>query len=616
VTFGPITKPARSRKIVTYDLEWVPGDYSVEKGDPPGWVSMALRLVGVYEPRRGYRHYTSVKDFLNGEMNAENDGAWFYAHFGGMADIQYIFDYLVKNQKPEITVSASFSGASAIVVKVQKGGRTWWFVDSFWLIRDKLRNIAKWVGLEKLGADGDRSTFFGSMIELREYNERDCVILYQAIRVFEEYLLSIGGQLERTVASCAMGLFRRRYLRREIRTNPEVNVAARKAYIASRVEVFARECQEANYYDVNSSFPYAMTFSAPGDFTRRTERLPDPDRALYLAELSVSVPHQEIPPLPYRSPRGRIYFPTGEWRAWFCETDVATLLEHGGRVEAVHEVMLFDPFDDLAGYANDLYEKRRKATTVAEKQVMKLLLNSCYGKFGERPEKDQCLINPERTTCNHTPPHPENECMTMIRPGVWLCQEIEEPPHAHVPIAVHITSIARRVLTTHLRRSAEQGEPVYYCDTDGFATTGTHPTSDALGALKLEKRVHEGQFVAPKLYKMKVTMEGETEARWMVKSKGFSRLSPTEFEGLVTARDMRRSGPGEGVSYDDFAADLETKEIAIHRMARLKENLLAGDTTPREISVTKRLRGVLRDKRKHYADGSSRAWSVAEVCDD
>jgi hypothetical protein len=206
--------------------------------------------------------------------------------------------------------------------------------------------------------------------------------------------------------------------------------------------------------------------------------------------------------------------------------------------------------------------------------------------------------------------------MSMIRPGVWLTTEVEEPAHAHVPISVRITAIARQVLTRYLRQSADRGHPVYYCDTDGFATTDTHPTSDALGALKLEKRVHRGMFVAPKLYKMRVTMEGETEPRWMVKSKGFSRLSPEQFDGLVEARDLRKAGPGEGVDYADFAAELENKEIMIQRMARIKENLAFGDTTPREFRFPKRLRGVMRDKRKHYPDGSSRAWSVAEVCDD
>jgi hypothetical protein len=611
MTFGPIMKPASRRKIIAYDLEWVPGDYAPAKGDPPGFTSMALRLAGAYDARRGYRSYTSIKDFLNGELTADTDGHWFYAHLGGLADIQYIFDYLVKNQRPEIRVSASFSGASAIVVQIQKGKRSWWFVDSFWLIRDKLRNIARWVGLEKLGADGDRTTFFAALPELREYNERDCLILFEAVRTFEEYLLSIGGQLERTVASCAMGLFRRRYLKREIRTNDDVNKAARAAYVASRVEVFAKECGEANYYDVNSSFPYAMTFQAPGDFLGRSRHLPDPDRALYLCELTVTVPMQEIPPLPYRSPSGRIYFPAGSWRAWFCESDVEALLEHGGVIEEVHDVLLFEPFTDLTDYATDLYEKRRTSATVAEKQVYKILLNSLYGKFAERPEKDKCLINPEATGCPHEPRHEGDSCMAMVRPGVWLCEHSEEPAHAHVPISVRITSKARLVLTRELRASADAGHPVFYCDTDGFATTATRPTSDALGALKLEKIVHRGTFAAPKLYKLLVSEPGG-EPKWMVRSKGFSRLTPEQFDGLVSDRDRRLRGE----SYADFAEDLETKEVAIFRMARIKENLAYGDTAPREIHVTKKLRGELRDKRKHFADGTSRPWFVAEVRDD
>lgn len=594
MSFGPITRPSRRRKIVTYDLEWVPGDYSpVKHGDPEGWEPMALRLLGVYDARRGYRAYTNVRDFFNAELTSENDGAWFYAHLGGLADIQYLFDFLVRNQRPQIRVSAAFAGSSVIVMRIQRGGRSWYFVDSFRLLPTKLREIAKWVDMAKGGADGDRSTFFAPIKELREYNELDCLILHRAVSMFEAYLLSVGGQLEKTVAASALSLFRRSYQKREIRTVPNVNVIARQAYIASRVEVFAYECQQANYYDINSSFPHAMTFDAPGNFLRRVTRLPDPDRALYLAELTVTVPDCEIPPLPYRGGAGRIFFPVGTWRAWFCEADVSFVLECGGTIEAVHDVLTFEPFHDLSDYSRDLYERRRTSQTPAEKQVWKFLLNSIYGKFGEREEKEKLLINPITTSCSHTPRCPDDGCMRMVRPGVWLMTETADVAHAHVPIAARITAVARTSLGRYLR----QCERVYYCDTDGFVTTSEFPIGDELGALKLEKLVVQGRFVAPKLYKYQAP-----GGDWTVKSKGFSRLTSGEFDRLT--------------GYTESAERVEREEVAIMRMARIRENLAYGDTTPREKSIAKGIRDGLRPKRRHYADGTSRPWTVAELNHD
>jgi len=223
----------------------------------------------VYDLKGGYRWYKTVESFLNNELTSKNRGRWFYAHAGGMADMLFILQYLV--DKPQYTIEASFSSSSAIIVHVKRGKNVWHFVDSLWLLKGSLAQIAEIIGMEKGEVDFDNAT----VAELIPYNEQDCKILWHAISMFENTMLNLGGQLQMTLASTAMWLFRRQHLKESILTSDWLNTRAKESYVASRVEPYRRECKNGFYFDINSSFPYAMTFPAPGNLIRTSNRLDD-----------------------------------------------------------------------------------------------------------------------------------------------------------------------------------------------------------------------------------------------------------------------------------------------------------------------------------------------------
>lgn len=567
MTLKPERRPARTRRMAVYDLEWVPGENT-----RPGWEPMALRLVGVYDGVR-YRSYTSIEEFLNNELTAKTSGAWMFAHYGGMADIQYVLEYIIKHGR-SYTVEAAFSGSAAIIVTIRRGKLVWTFCDSFWLIRESLRKIGQWTGLAKGGSESSLDMFYATIPELRDYNEQDCRILHRALVILENVVLDLGGELQKTIASTAMNLFRRRYLRQEIATSEAVNETARQAYVASRVEPFAKTCGFANAYDINSAFPHAMLSAAPGNLIERTKRLPD--RGTYLAHALVHVPDMYVPPLPYRAASGRVFFPTGTWDAWLMSEDVKFLLECGGRILRVYEVLTFEPFTALADYAQDLYERRRRAKDQALTVIYKYLLNSLYGKTAESSLKTSMLVNPASTTPK------EGEKLVMYRPGVYMWTRNIEVPHAHVPIAAHITAYARANLGRHMRQCSE----IYYVDTDAFSSPDVRETSDQLGGLKLEKRMSEGHFAGPKLYAWKDADSGN----WTVKAKGFRRLTIDEYLRLTS-----ESKP----------------KLPAHRMHRFKELLRRPELKPSESDVMKGVNNVFP---KRCVDGAnSRAWRVDEL---
>ncbi len=567
-----IDSPRRMRRFITYDMEWVPG-------------TLKVRIIGVFDGVE-YRRYYTVQAFLDGELTHKNRGKWFYAHAGGLADVQFVIRCLRDDER--YSAEASFSGSSAFIVTVRRGHNVWKIVDSYWLLRDKLANVAKWIGMEKGGpakfakADDEAIKEWYATIPIKElmiYNEQDCVILWNAIRQFEDRLLSYGGELMATLASCAMRLFRRRYLKSRIETDDMINDAAREAYFASRVEVYERRWlpRGLRYNDVNSSFPYAMTFPLPGELIAIGNRLPDDFDRPYIALVDVNVRECYLTSTPVRL-KERVFFPVGRFTARLSDIDIQELLNDGGYVEKVYEVFLFEPFHDLGPYARDLYRRRQKTKDVLERQVFKLLLNSLYGKFAETTEKLKAHINPRWETLQRL------SFENQIMPGVFLEQAIVKVRHSHVPLAVHITAIARRTLTRYLRQAGEG--KFFYCDTDGFATTHRFKTGKGLGELKLETITRKRSiFVLPKLYRIDDK----------VKAKGFS-----------LGRDKKKA-------IERFEQLLEGKEIEVERMIRLRENMRAGLLDPRETIIHKRLSQKAIPKRFTYPDGKTRPWTIEEL---
>jgi hypothetical protein len=598
----PHNKEAIRRKIITWDLEWCPHD-DAERAGKAGLLPGELRLAGVFDGS-GYRFYTTVAEFLDCELIRENNGAWFYAHYSGMSDMQYVFQYLLENEH-NLTVDACMIGSSAALVTIKRGRYRFHFVDSFHLLRIPLNDIASWFGLSKSNQELEdpKDMFYRPIGELASYNEQDCRILYKALTFFEDMVIDLGGQLQKTIASTALQLFRMAYLDAEIATSGPVNELARGAYVASRVEVFKKIVPEAEYYDINSCFPYAMTFSQPGPYECTVYGIPD--KGHILADVTVDVPDCYIPPLPYRKGKGeRIFHPVGTWRTWLTRPDIELLYEGGGRIETTHEVLLFGETNAFADYARDIYDRRKNSDDEGERAVLKFLLNSLYGKLAESSIKSRIILNPEPSFFELPMSENGKPGRRLLAPGIWELIEDVYIPHAHVPIAANITAISRGLLTRYLWKAPE----VYYCDTDSIVTTpGTVlPTGKNLGELKHEGTMYDAVFHRPKLYAYwtdcgKCRGAGckhcEQGRKPVVKAKGFGKLADT---------DAR-------MNIESFDRVINGNDVSVNQFLRLKSLIRSGQYTPREIQFEKGLRTSAIEKRVFSEDGQSRPWNVDEL---
>lgn len=601
---APIRKLRKRRDYMTFDLEWVPAEPIPHPKTDKSWgrvfsEPLQLRVAGVYDGKE-FRYYLSIDEFLERELVEENKGKWIYAHAGGLADSEFVLDRIIAaiDENPKMAqyrVNACFSGSSAIIIKVKKGKHTFTFVDSFWLLRASLAKIGKALGMDKLAEEErqtaeERRKWYAEVAfeKLLPYNEQDCRILYEAIRRFEDQVLALGGELKSTIASTGMTLFRRRFLKRTIQTSAEINAIGEEAYYASRVEVFGTSGTDFSIFDINSSFPFAMTFPCPGSFLgfRKTVR---PSAEIFFVDCEFEVPEMFFPPIPFRSGH-RLFFPTGRWRAWLTGIDFQLIEQIGGTVHKVHKVAEFEAIDDLRDYAETLYNARINSEAAYEIVVYKFLLNACYGKFAEGEEKEGIVINPKKI---------DRKRMQMVMPGVWAETKESNVVHRHVPIAAWITAIARRTLWGYLMESERLGSPSLYCDTDSIATAAQISCGEKLGQMKEETVLYEGEYAAPKVYRgrgKQLQRDGNWKEIYLNKAKGFS----LDKDPAVAAKQL--------------ADIIEGKEIVVQRMARIKELFNEGETRPRETLVRKRLRiGETVTKRYHYDDGTTRPWTLDEL---
>jgi hypothetical protein len=596
------------RLFSVYDFEWAPPPLvkATPESKPSGnFLESNMRLCGVYDGRR-YISYRSIAEFIDGQLTPSNHGRWFFAHFGGLSDFQFILEKIREN--PRYSVELIFSGSSVIIAKVRdKHSRHFWsFLDSGWLFKVPLSEIGKWIGIQKTGpeegmTEDQKIEWFRSvpLDELEEYNEVDCRILWHAIAQFELELLGLGGELRMTAASCSLDLFLRKYLKREILVNDVVNRWARQAYIASRVEIISKHAKAFDYYDINSSFPYSGTFPLPGNVIRMTSN--KPDHGIYLTEAEIQVPESMIPPLPYRH-SSKIYFPVGKWRSYFFNIDLEYLEECGGKILNTWDSVIFEPFDDCAEFFETIYKLRGEAQGF-RKEVFKIVANSLYGKFAENPEKQTVYVNPSLETmerldlvsCRGDPPVGRAK---MWSPGVFVETKRRPIDHSHVSISAAITAYSRKWLTQYMREANE----VYYCDTDGLAVDPdtVFPVGKKLGDLKLETQVRDNpendspEFVRPKVYRYT-----DTEGKTHCKAKGFSLRT--------------KKGIAGDIAIKQFQELMDGRDLSIRRMHRIKENLANGIVQPWESLVSKRLSPNEQPKRYFFRDGTSRPYTIKEI---
>lgn len=388
-----------------------------------------------------------------------------------------------------------------IIITYRKGDRTITMLDTLNWWRAPLSDIGKSVGLPKLPFPGKGAT----QEEWETYGRRDVEIIHRAVLEWWEFLKSndLGG-FAPTLASQALRSYRHRFMSERILIddNPKALTLARGSMHGGRVECgrLGRVAGPIWQLDVNSMYPFVMRdhlyparlrFYESFTCTRDLREWIKTDSVVADVDLETDVPA-------YAHYDGeRLIFPVGRFRERLTTPDVAFALAHG-HVRKVHAVAVYERADLFSSFVDYMYRERLRRADGGDALgawLFKILLNSLYGKFGQRGEVWE-----------------EVERVVDLGLRVWMELDYDlgeivsyrqfgglvqrqatqtEAANSHPAIASHVTAFARRHLWGLMERAGHS--EVVYCDTDSVWVTerGFERLSDLihpfnLGALKVE----------------------------------------------------------------------------------------------------------------------------------
>jgi len=421
--------------------------------------------------------------------------------------------------------------------------------------------------------------------EMRAYNMQDARISRDALRFLFDGFKGVGGVPRCTLASTSMATFRASYLDGEYWTPSAEDAREQfKAYYGGRCEAFARgRIENARLYDVNSLYPYVMqNFSFPHPNYTRIRWNDAGVIAQYpgVSFVKMSVPKSLYPLLPF--PSDKLYFPAGIIEGCYTHVEIKEAIARGASLlhigKSIYSKEECRPFD---AYIKKMFSLRREYQEQgdARELIAKLLMNSLYGKFGQKFDGRENLV-----PCSSVSFQQLESFSFVERVGDFFrIKQDCRPACFCLPLwASYITAYARIELQKHI----EMGNALY-CDTDSVVTFRRLPSSSALGKLKEECRIDEGVIVRPKFYGFM------TDAGERVKCKGY----------------------GAKMSYEQFWEVLRGGKVAYKKFVKLRESLRRHIDINRVLDIEKAF--TLEDGKRAWNGAfnpETLAWSEARDC--
>lgn len=429
--------------------------------------------------------------------------------------------------------------ASRLLSATLFGTRSY-FLNSASFFAGPLKALGKLVGLPKL--EGDPFS--------EEYAIRDAEIVQVFMSRMQKRLNALGVNLGLSIGQLAMSVYRRRFLHGDIVTFNRPDVL--DSYYGGRVEVYYKGVLHGPVYvaDINSSYPDVMRNNLYPD-TGRIERSRLHTHEFGYGQFVIEVPSRLfIPPLPFRAPSGRLFFPTGRLEGTWTYAEVREAVRMGCRI--VKEVQGYgtnyslDPYSEFVDF---FYNERQKVKrrlevnpededALFESLFLKLIMNNRYGKDAQhKPSTQMTRVKMPQAKLERYKGYVERK----IGPFWGYTLERAKPPRtANYLWGTYTTAYARLSLLRKAVAVHAAGGKLAYMDTDSIMFTGDAglkalDVGTELGQMSVEK-YDLGIFRQAKGYLLCDKVGDEYEVR-KVACKGVPTQHALEFirDGMAHA---------------------------------------------------------------------------------
>lgn len=391
------------------------------------------------------------------------------------------------------------------------------------------------------------------------YCKRDVEVIHTVVHAWWDFLVKYDlGSFAPTLASQAFRAYRHRFMRDPILIddNGAAQDLARRALHGGRTEAFrlGRITGPVHCLDVNSMYPAVMRANPFPTVLRlhvRRATLKEIETwcrdSCVISDCLVETKRPRFAHLHNK----KLVFPVGRFREALTTPDLLDALTHDELIE-VGAASVYDRAPIFESFVDVLYALRCEARARGDEVstwLLKILMNSLYGKFAQRGETWETVgPSEDREVKVWREVDLKTATVRTYRKLAGVLQEKRregESRDSHPAIAAHVTAYARAALWA-LISAAGAGE-VYYVDTDSlycsqraFGQLSDRVEPDALGQLKHEA-THDWLMVCgPKDYALpgKTIVKGvRSAARWLapneVEQEQWSTLA-----GLLRTGDL------------------------------------------------------------------------------
>lgn len=399
-----------------------------------------------------------------------------------------------------------FDRGKTFYMKLRKKPYSIAFINVQNIIPFSVSKMGEVIGLPKLKVDFDNV----SDEMLYVYCKRDTEIIYKTLLTWFKFIRDNNlGNFKPTIASQALTAFVHRFMKHKIYihdTNHILNME-RDAYQGGRTDTrFIGKVRQSPIYvmDINSQYPYVMSKHYFPYRLCRYRKYPDPEKVYKMCKHYCVIARCDIStnePVYGHSIDNRLCFPVGRFTQSLATASYMYAYEHG-HIARVREAAFYNKSYLFKSWSQELYNKRLEAKNKGNgvySTLIKLILNSLYGKFGQRGD----LTLEETITDNFD--YYSNSYYN-IDEGAWVIdmqignfkrvsmRMCEEGFNSFPAIAAHVTDYARLYLWELIKQAGPKN--VYYFDTDsmfvnsnGYMRLLDKIDHDKLGMLKCEKRI-------------------------------------------------------------------------------------------------------------------------------
>ncbi len=414
------------------------------------------------------------------------------------------------------------------IVTWRKDRKTLKMIDTLNFWRMPLSVLGEVVGLTKL----ERPKEWTGRTDEDTYCRRDVDIIKAMCLKWWSWLKSNDmGCAAMTIAGQALTTYRHRFLTHPIflDDNKAALELSRDGYNGGRVECFRIGALKERTYllDVTSMYPCAMEReNYPTKLITHVKDVSTDELSRWIqkycvvARVLIDTPE---PCYPLRVP-GYLLHPTGQFTTVLTTPELAHAFERG-RVRVIYEAALYEHAPIFREYVKYFWGKRLEYINAGDdfgKEVTKLLLNSLYGKFGQRGWKTDIRTTTEGTGVRAwTEVDAETGITYRCRAmgGVLIVEHQEgESRLSHPAISAHVTGWGRMCLWDLIQTAGR--DETLYCSTDSVLVTERglerlrdRMTGDGLGSLRLVRKVTRGNLYGPNDYEF----DGERKVKGVSK---------------------------------------------------------------------------------------------------